>query len=218
MLLGGEIREELPMSTKRNRTRRHSFSSLEEAARKIAQEPKVSETAACAVNMPAEQLLSARGSGVAGYNSRKRPLPIDAALANDANPAKKFAMMSGGLTMEELLKSGPSVTQTAGGDQFLCLPGGERVGFVNFASQTNYVERSSAWCTQTVLPYYLRDGMCMLACAAGLAMGREVGCSFRETVVFPVARSISRKSTSALFPPRNATPFDLNWVHFTSEN
>ena len=58
----------------------------------------------------------------------------------------------------------------------------------------------------------------MLACAAGLAMGREVGCSFRETVVFPVARSISRKSTSALFPPRIVTPFDLNWVHFTSEN
>ena len=135
MLLGGEIIQELPMSAKRNRTRRHSFSSLEEAARKIAQEPKVNSEAA--VNMPTEQfILSARGrdaSGVAGYNSRKRPLPIDSDLANDANPAKKFAMVSGGLTMEELLKSTPSVTPPAGGEQYLCLPGGE--DFVNFCTE-----------------------------------------------------------------------------------
>ena len=115
----GEITQR-PMSTKKSRVRRHSISSLEEAAKKVAQEPVTEAT------MPSTQNASSGSfeqTSDRRYNARKRPLPIDASIANDISPAKKFALLAGGLTMEDLVKNAPA---TAGGDQYLCLPGGER--------------------------------------------------------------------------------------------
>ena len=111
------------MSTKRGRVRRHSISSLEEAAKKVAKEsasePSQTDTMPSVQN---EQSMHAEG-----HNPRKRPLPFDhaASLANDMSPAKKFAILTGGLTMEDLLKSAPAQGHATGGDQYLCLPGGK---------------------------------------------------------------------------------------------
>ena len=140
--------------------RRHSFSSLEEAARKIAQDPKVSEAAAPTT------------AAAAGCNMRKRQLPIDAALANDANPAKKIALMSGGLTMEELLKNAPSMTPGAGGDQYLCLPGGEKYSWFFFFWS---VLACDAYTDSLIMLHgYLRDGVCMRAVALVLLRAEEL--------------------------------------------
>ena len=105
------------MSTKRSRVRRHSISSLEEAAKKVAQEPIiVTDSTKMPSTQNAEMFSNARYG-----NARKRPLPIDVSLASDISPAKRFALLPGGLSMEDLLKN---ATPTAGGDQCLCLPGG----------------------------------------------------------------------------------------------
>ena len=108
-----------PMSTKRNRVRRHSISSLEEAAKKVSKEP-ANERAESTMPISQQNDQTLR-------SARKRPLPIDAAaaaaLANDLSPAKKVALLAGGLTMEDLLKSAP--VHATGGEHYLCLPGGK---------------------------------------------------------------------------------------------
>ena len=109
-----------PMSTKRGRVRRHSISSLEEAAKKVAKESASEPSTSTMPSLQNEQNLHAEG-----HNPRKRPLPFDhtASLANEMSPAKKCAMLTGGLTMEDLLKNAPA--HATGGDQYLCLPGGK---------------------------------------------------------------------------------------------
>ena len=131
-LLLGEITQ-LSMSTKRSRARRHSISSLEEAAKKAAQEPSDSTKTAPAI-MPTtvqQAEIVTVSAGDARYGkAKKRPLPIDAdSLISDANPAKKFAMLAaaGGLSMEDLLKNAALQTTQAGegaDQQYLFLPGG----------------------------------------------------------------------------------------------
>ena len=119
-MLLGEITE-LSMSTKRSRVRRHSISSLEEAAKKAAQEPTDSKTA-MGITVNAAEMLATSGSS----NARKRPLPLDASHTNDVSQAKRLALLTGGLSMEDLLKNAAvAPTHALGGDpQYLCLPGG----------------------------------------------------------------------------------------------
>ena len=123
-MLLGEITQHHSMSTKRGRVRRHSISSLEEAAKKVAQEPSSGE----ATGMMSTHMLGSLGeAGKYLKFDRKRPLPLDA--ASDMSPAKKIALLTGGVTMEDLLKntapSAATSAQSSGGDQYLCLPGGK---------------------------------------------------------------------------------------------
>lgn len=107
------------MSTKRSRARRHSISSLEEAAKKAVQEPSDSTMPTTTQHAEIVSAVDARYG-----KAKKRPLPIDASLASDVNPAKKFAMLAGGLSMEDLLKNAALQTPGEGADQYLFLPGG----------------------------------------------------------------------------------------------
>ena len=113
------------MSTKRSRARRHSISSLEEAAKRAAQEPSDSTAIMPTTTQQAETVMSAASDARFG-KAKKRPLPIDpTSLASDVNPAKKFAMLAGGLSMEDLLKNAAQQTPGEGADQqYLFLPGG----------------------------------------------------------------------------------------------
>ncbi len=126
-MLLGEITQLLSMSTKRSRVRRHSISSLEEAAKKAAQEPSDSTAIMPTTTLQAETVSAA--SDARYGKAKKRPLQIDSAsLASDVNPAKKFAMLAGahgGLSMEDLLKNAALQTPGEGADQqYLFLPGG----------------------------------------------------------------------------------------------
>ena len=123
-MLLGEVTQ-ISMSTKRSRARRHSISSLEEAAKKAAQEP--SDSIKIAATMPTTtQHAGMMSAGDARYGKAiKRPLPIDASLASDVSSTKKFAMLAGGLSVEDLLKN-TSPQTPGGGDQYLCLPGGTK--------------------------------------------------------------------------------------------
>lgn len=135
MLLGEDTQHS--MSTKRGRVRRHSISSLEEAAKRVAQENAIDATTpgGAATIMPSRQnelmMMQIRGASATQqdekyYNARKRPLPLD---ASDTSPAKKIALLGGGVTMEELLRNAQPAAATTSGDepQHLCLPSGKNV-------------------------------------------------------------------------------------------
>ena len=120
-MLLGEITQHHSMSTKRGRVRRHSISSLEEAAKKVAQEPSSAEATMPSFSEAGKYTIMSQD------RSRKRPLPVDAA-SDSMSPAKKIALLTGGVTMEDLLKNAPSSgtsVASSGGDQYLCLPGGK---------------------------------------------------------------------------------------------